>query len=134
MLLTNKVALITGAASGIGRATAQLFAHEGAKIVAADINEAGLRETVTRICDAGGDAVDVKTDVGQMEQVQAMVQAALDRYGRLDIVHSNAAAYATGTATEITEDQWDRTINVCLKAAWMIAHCAVPSMLQMAVG
>ncbi len=129
MLLTNKVALITGAASGIGRATAQLFAREGAKIVAADINEAGLRETVTRICDAGGDAIDVKTDVGQMEQVQAMVQAALDRYGRLDIVHSNAAAYATGTATEITEDQWDRTIDVCLKAAWMIAHCAVPSML-----
>lgn len=134
MLLENKVAIITGSASGIGRATAQLFAREGAKVVVADVNEAGGQETVESIGTASGEAFFVKTDVGRMEQVQGMVQAALDRYGRLDIVHSNAAAFARGSATEISEEDWDRTLNVCLKATWMIARCSVPVMLAQGGG
>lgn len=128
MLLEGKVALITGAGSGIGRATAELFAQEGAKVVVADTNEDGGQETVENICDASGKACFVHTDVGKMNQVQSMVQSTLDRYGALDIVHSNAAAYAMGTATEITEADWDRTQDVCLKATWMIAHHAIPIM------
>ena len=129
MLLEGKVALITGAGSGIGRATAQLFAREGAKVAVIDINPTGGRETVETIRQASGDALFFEADVGKMDQVREMVQGTVDRYGRVDIVHSNAAAHTMGTATEIGESEWDRTLDVCLKATWMIAHCAVPGML-----
>ena len=134
MLLKDKVALVTGAASGMGRATAQLFAREGARVVVADVNETGGQETVERIRQAAGDAIFVRADVGQMDQVQTLVQATLKRYGRLDVLHSNAAAYAMGSATEISEADWDRTLDVCLKATWMLAHHAVPSMLDQGGG
>ena len=132
MLLKDRVAMITGAASGIGRATAQLFAEQGAKIVAVDIDEPGGLETVKSIRQASGEATFVGADVGQA--VESAVQAALDRYGRIDILHSNAAAYTIGTATELKEEDWDRTLSVCLKAAWMLAHCAVPAMLAQGGG
>ncbi|MBI3944053.1 MAG: SDR family oxidoreductase [Chloroflexi bacterium] len=134
MLLKDKVALITGASSGIGRATAQLFAREGARVVAVDINDSAGHEIVAGIRRESGEAIYVRADVGNMEQVQAMVQAASDHYGRLDIVYSNAAAYTMGTATEISEAEWDRTVAVCLKATWMIAHYAVPIMLAQGGG
>lgn len=134
MLLAGKVALITGAASGIGRATARLFSREGANVVVADINEAGGQETVRGIRMASGEAVFVNADVGKMDHVEAMVRAATDRYGRIDIIHSNAAAFPMGSATEISEEEWDSTLAVCLKATWMIAHCAVPTMLEQGGG
>ena len=134
MLLEGKVALITGAASGIGRATACLFAHHGARVVTVDLDEVGGRDTVESIREASGDAIFVRADVGKMDQVREMVQAAVRHYGRLDVVHSNAAAYALGSATEIDEGAWDRTLDVCLKATWMIAHCAVPTMLAQGGG
>ena len=128
MLLANKVALFTGAGSGLGCATAELFAREGAQVVVVDINAAGGQTTVERVRAAGGDAIFIQTDVGKMESVRAMVDTALSHYGRLDIIHSNAAASIGGTAPEISEADWDWTIAVCLKATWMIAHCAVPAM------
>lgn len=129
MLLANKVALITGAGSGIGRATARLFAKEGAQVVVVDVNAEGGQTTVDDIRAAGGDSIFLQADVGQMEQVRAMIDAAYQHYGRLDIIHSNAAASIGGTAPEISEADWDWTIAVCLKATWMIAHCAVPRMV-----
>ena len=129
MLLQNKVALITGAASGIGRATAQLFSSQGAKVAVADIDDSGAAETVRSIRRSSGEAFSVHADVGRMDSVEAMVGSALDRYGRLDIVHSNAAAYVLGTASETSEADWDRTLDVCLKATWMIARCALPPMV-----
>jgi NAD(P)-dependent dehydrogenase (short-subunit alcohol dehydrogenase family) len=129
-LVNNKVALVTGAASGIGRATAQLFAQHGAKVAVVDVNDAGGEQTVESIRAASGDAFFVKTDVGRMDQVQDMVQKTLDRYGRLDIVHSNAGSYKVASATDISEADWDRTLAVCLKASWMIAHYAIPAMLR----
>lgn len=128
-LLQTKVALITGAASGIGRATAQLFARHGAKVVLADVTTAVGEEAVQGIRAEGGDAIFVRTDVGQMNEVQALVEKTLALYGRLDIIHSNAAAYTQGNAVETNEDEWDRTLAVCLKATWMLAHFGVPAML-----
>lgn len=130
MLLQDKVALITGAASGIGRATAELFSRQGASVVVADINEIGAQKTVEDIRRASGEGFSVKADVGEMASVKAMVGAALDRYGQLDIVYSNAAAYPLANATDTSEADWDRTLDVCLKATWMIAHCALPPMLD----
>lgn len=129
MLLKAKVALITGGASGIGAATAKLFARNGAKVVVADVSEAGGKDSARRIQEELGEAFFVKGDVGQMEQVRAMIEATYDRFGRLDIIHSNAAAYKTGSATEIAEEDWDRTQAVCLKATWMLAHWALPRMV-----
>lgn len=126
MLLTDKVALITGAGSGIGRATALLFAQEGARVVVVDVNAEGGRATVDAIGAAGGESHFIQADVGQMEQVRGMIDGAYQQYGCLDIIHSNAAASVGGTATEISESDWDWTLAVCLKATWMIAHCAVP--------
>jgi len=134
MLLKGKVALITGAASGIGRATAKLFAREGAKVAVVDINSSGCQETVDSICAASGEAIAICADVGRMDQVQALVETAFEQFGKLDIVHSNAAAYVMGSATQINEHDWDRTLDVCLKAAWMLAHCTLPRIVSQGGG
>ena len=88
--LTGKVAIVTGAGSGMGRSMAELFAKEGAKVVAADVNQDGLDETVKAITDAGNIATGVQTDVTNEAQVKAMVQTAVDQYGQLDILVNNA--------------------------------------------
>lgn len=134
MLLAEKVVLITGAGSGIGRATANLFAREGARVVVADIKADSGQNTTDSIRAAGGDALFVQGDVSKLDDVEAMVRTGIDRYGRLDIVHSNAATYAMGTATELSEEEWDLTIDASLKATWMLARCAMPQMLAQGKG
>lgn len=129
-LLDGKVALITGAASGIGRATAKLFAQHGARVVLVDVNEAGGTQAVKDIETQSGEALFIKADVGDMPQVSATISATLEHYGRLDIVYSNAASYRLGSAAEISEADWDYTQAACLKATWMIAHYAMPAMLR----
>lgn len=128
--LDGKVALITGAASGIGRATAKLFAAHGARTVLVDVNELGGNDAVNDIRSRSRDALFIKADVGSIDQVSAMVSATLNHYGRLDIVYSNAGSYRLGSATDISEADWDYTQSVCLKATWMIAHYAMPAMLR----
>jgi NAD(P)-dependent dehydrogenase (short-subunit alcohol dehydrogenase family) len=129
MLLKDKVALVTGAASGIGRATAQLFARQGAKVVLADVTVQNGEDAAQGIHTEGGEAIFVRTDVGQMKDVQALVEKTLAHYGRLDVIHSNAASYALGDAVKLDEAGWERTLAVCLKATWMLAHFGVPPML-----
>jgi NAD(P)-dependent dehydrogenase (short-subunit alcohol dehydrogenase family) len=103
-------------------------------VVAADINEKDGEDVVNRIRAASGEAFFLRTDIGQMNQVEAMVEASLQHYGRLDIVVSNAAKYAVGTPTEISEADWDRTLAVCLKATWMIGRTTLPRMVEQGGG
>ena len=119
--LNNKVALVTGAAMGFGQAMSELFASEGAKVVVADIRETKSLATVESIRASGNEAVFVRTDVGKMEEVKRLVDETVSNFGRLDVLYSNAAAYAMGSTTAVSEIDWDRTIDVCLKATWMLS-------------
>jgi NAD(P)-dependent dehydrogenase (short-subunit alcohol dehydrogenase family) len=128
VLLKDKVALITGASSGIGRAAAHLFAEHGAKIVAVDFNDAGGHEVVDGIRSASGDAVFVHADIGKNEDVESAIEVAVQRYGRIDVLFSNAASYSLGSVTQTTEQEWDRTLDICLKATYRLTRGIVPIM------
>jgi NAD(P)-dependent dehydrogenase (short-subunit alcohol dehydrogenase family) len=127
-VLEGKSTIVTGAASGIGRATAKLFAAQGARVLLADIREEGLNAVKEDIVAAGGQAIAVAGSVGVIGDVDRMVQTALDAWGVPDVVLSNAASYSLGRASELSEEQWDRTVAVCLKATWMIARRVLPEM------
>jgi NAD(P)-dependent dehydrogenase (short-subunit alcohol dehydrogenase family) len=133
MRLAGKVAIITGAGSGIGRATALLFAREGAKVVVADYDTTGGEETAQLIKVGGGEAQFVRVDVVQPEEVQAMVRTALDAYSRIDILHNNAGIdlpQATNVVTTTVED-WDKTVAVNLKGVFL---CCKYALLEMVAG
>lgn len=128
MRLQNKIAIITGAGSGIGRATAKLFAHEGAKIVVADYNVEGGKETVKMITEAGGKAVFSQADVSKEEQVKAMVQMAVEKFGGLDILFNNAGVALMADLEHTTNEIWQKTIDVDLKGVFLGIRAAVPEM------
>ena len=117
--LSRRVALVTGAGSGIGRAAAELFAEQGAAIVAADVNETG-EETVATITAAGGRATFVRGDVSVESDVEAMVQAAESVYGGLDAAFNNAGIGGTHTAfEELDSDSWERMMAVNVRGVWL---------------
>ncbi|NWF85021.1 MAG: SDR family NAD(P)-dependent oxidoreductase, partial [Bryobacteraceae bacterium] len=126
--LEGKAAIVTGAASGIGRATAGLFAERGAKVVAADWNEAAGREAVEEIRQGGGEDVFCHADVSQARDVERMVRFAVERYGRLDILVSNAAVQILGQLTETSEEDWDKVIDVNLKSMFLTCKYVFPYM------
>jgi NAD(P)-dependent dehydrogenase (short-subunit alcohol dehydrogenase family) len=131
MRLENKVALITGAGSGIGRATAELFAKEGAKVVVADYDAEGGQLTVRSIKDRGGQAAFVQADVSRTSDAERMVRATLDAFGRLDILHNNAGIFVKPTpAHEMTEELWDRVFNINIKGVWLGCKYAVPELIK----
>jgi len=134
-LVNGKVALVTGGGSGIGRATALIFAREGAKVVVADILVAGGEETVRLIKAAGGDAVFVKTDVSKTAEVEALVNKAVATYGRLDCAHNNAGIEgATGRTPDYKEEDWDRVIRINLTGVWLCMKYEIPQMLKQGGG
>jgi len=129
--LENKVAVITGAGSGMGRASAILFAREGATVLVADVNERGGEETVERIVAEGGRAAFLRTDVASSEDVHAMVHAAVDRFGALDILFNNAGiAGESGRLADQSEGNWQRVIGINLTGVYLGMRHAIPVMLE----
>jgi NAD(P)-dependent dehydrogenase (short-subunit alcohol dehydrogenase family) len=133
--LTGKVALVTGASSGIGRASALAFGREGAKVVVADIVAEGGEETVSLIKKAGGEALFVRAEVSKAAEVAALINTAVATYGRLDCAHNNAGIEgAAATTVECTEENWDRIIAINLKGVWLCMKYEIPQMLKQGGG
>src|SRR5499427_4136902 len=131
----GKVALVTGAASGIGRASGLAFAREGAKTVVADILVEGGEETVRIIKQACGDALFVRTDVSKAAEVETLIQKIVETYGRLDYAHNNAGiAGADAPTADCTEENWDHTIAINLKGVWLCMKYEIPQMLKQGGG
>jgi NAD(P)-dependent dehydrogenase (short-subunit alcohol dehydrogenase family) len=131
----GKIALVTGGSSGIGRATALLFAKEGAKVVVADVTVSGGEETVQMIKAAGGEAIFVKADMAKAADVEAMVQKAVATYGRLDCAHNNAGIEGTTKKThDYDEAEWDRVIAINVKGVWLCMRYQIPQMLKQGGG
>ena len=130
MRLKDKVALVTGAGSGIGRAVALLFAHEGASIVASDISPSNARETADDVKASGGRAIAVSGDVSVGEDAESMVKATVSEFGRLDILVNSAGISARNALPEgaSPEAVWDRVIEVNLKGTYIVSWYAVPEM------
>ncbi len=129
--LAGKVAIVTGAASGIGRATALLFAAEGAKVVAADVDKARGDTVVQEIASAGGDAVFVRVDISSPEQVEALVRTAVETYGKLDVIFNNAGIEGQqGSTADCTVENFDRVISINLKGVFLGMKYAIPAMLR----
>ncbi len=128
--LQGKVALVTGAAMGIGEAAARAMAREGAAVIVADIDEAAGRATAAAIEKEGGCAAFVRCDVGRSADVQAAVRTAVDRFGKLDVLFNNAGVAISGSAGEMSEENWDRVININLTGVWRGMRYAIPEMLR----
>jgi NAD(P)-dependent dehydrogenase (short-subunit alcohol dehydrogenase family) len=136
MRLANKVALITGSAGGMGKVAAELFACEGASIVVTDIATAQGEETARSIRDAGGNAIFVKANVANEDEVKHLVDAALDVFGRIDVLYNNAGIMPTddGSVTDITEATWDKIMDVNLKSAFLCCKYTIPHMVKQGRG
>jgi len=131
--LKNKVAIVTGAGSGgpgwgNGKATAVLFAREGAKVFASDINLAAVEETKSIIDREGGICSIMKVDVSKSEEVKAMVDQCLKTYGRIDILHNNVGIVVVGGPVEVSEETWDRVMAVNLKSMFLTCKYVLPHM------
>ncbi|MDO8592785.1 MAG: glucose 1-dehydrogenase [bacterium] len=134
MRLKNKVAIITGAGSGIGRGAALAFAREGAKVLVADWSEAGGQETVKLIKKQKGSAMFVKVDVSKAADAESMVKQCLTAYKRVDILFNNAGIVKMGTLHETAEADWDQVINVNLKGVFLCSKAVLPQMLKQGKG
>lgn len=134
--LDGKIVLVTGGASGIGRATALAFSREGAKVVIADVLVEGGEETVGMIKGAGGEAMFVKTDVSKTTEVETLISKTVQKYKRLDCAFNNSGITGTEMAplAELTENNFDRIISVNLKGVWLCLKYEIPQMIKQGGG
>lgn len=133
--LENKVALVTGASSGIGRAAALLFAREGAKVILANRRSEDGDETARMVRKAGGEALFVKTDVAERADIEALIRKAVDTYGRLDCAFNNAGIEGESANTiECTEENFDEIIRINLKGVWLCMKYEIQQMLKQGGG
>jgi NAD(P)-dependent dehydrogenase (short-subunit alcohol dehydrogenase family) len=130
MKLKGKVAFITGFGSGLGQAIAVLFAKEGAAVAGTSTTEAKGRQTVAMIAEAGQKALFGPGDVSNSTQMKALIDEAVKQFGGLDIVVNSAGVRTNGSITEITEEQWDRTVDVNLKGVFVVSRLAIPEMIK----
>jgi NAD(P)-dependent dehydrogenase (short-subunit alcohol dehydrogenase family) len=133
--LQDKVAIVTGGASGIGRATSALFAREGAKVVVVDLGEESGRDVLQEITAAGGTAIYVRADVSRSADVRRMIATAVDTYGRLDVLFNNAGI--EGPARKLAdydEDDWAKVIAIDLTAVFLGMKYAIPQMIRQGGG
>jgi meso-butanediol dehydrogenase/(S,S)-butanediol dehydrogenase/diacetyl reductase len=134
MRLKDKVALITGAGSGIGRASAIRFAQEGARVVVVDWKPQGGQETVAKIRAQGGEAIFVEADVSRDEDARRMIQTAVRAYGGLHVLFNNAAIQVFGTLPDTSEADWQRVMDVNLKGVYLGCKYAIPQMIAQGGG
>ncbi len=128
--MTNKVAIVTGASSGIGRAAAIAFGKAGAKVAVIARREDKGQETVRLVQEAGSEAVFVQADVTKALDVEAMVKRTLEIYGRLDYAFNNAGSGTSGKIADLSESDWDLEINANLKSVWLSMKYEIPAMQQ----
>lgn len=130
----GKVAIVTGAAQGIGRACAQMLAHEGARVIIGDIQELAGQAAAAAIREAGGEAIFQKVDVMEEKDCTALIEIAVRRYGRLDVLVNNAGWYPRATLEETSSDLWDRILALNLRGAFFCCKYAVPRMREVGGG
>jgi NAD(P)-dependent dehydrogenase (short-subunit alcohol dehydrogenase family) len=136
MRLTDKVALITGAGSGMGRVAAQMFAAEGAKVVVAEFDATAGNDTVDLVTGAGGQATFVQADVSREDDARRMVEAAVSAYGRVDVLYNNAGVMpeADHSVTDTDVETWDRVMAVNVRGVFLGCKYAIPRMLEQGSG
>lgn len=132
--LQGKVALVTGAGSGIGRASAELFAAEGAAVAVVDLREDAAHETVTAIDAGGGRALALAADVTSAGEIAGAVARAVEEFGRLDVVYNNAGVDSSGSVTDAAEENWDRCFAVNVKGTFLTSRAAVPHLAANRMG
>lgn len=130
MRLKNKIAIITGAGSGIGRAIALAFSKEGAKVAIADLSEERGQETVKQIKKQDGEAIFIKTNVSKSGDINKMVETCLNHFGRIDILVNNAGIYEACNLHEMSEQDWEKIIDVNLKGVFLSSKRVIPEMLK----
>jgi NAD(P)-dependent dehydrogenase (short-subunit alcohol dehydrogenase family) len=134
-ILEGKVALITGASSGIGRATAKIFAREGARLILADLADKGGQETLGMVTEFGAEAIFVKTDVAKAQEVDALVNKGIETFNRLDCAFNNAGIGGAAKLThEYSEDEWNRVMAVNLNGVWLCMRAEINQMLKQGQG
>ena len=130
MRLKDKITIVTGAASGIGKATAVNFAREGATVMCADLNANGAEAVARQIADTGGEASSFMADVSEEGDVQNMIGETVKRWGRLDVLYNNAGIGFGLPVTQVPVDQWDRLIDINLRGVFLGCKHAIPEMLK----